>query len=211
MSQKRPKRLNRETVEAIFGAFAAAEPEPKTELDHTNPFTLLVAVVLSAQATDAGVNKATPALFKLADTPEKMVALGPVQIELEDDPVGRLGQLASLAGEDRTESPRCRPGAHHYPVAQLLQEPAVGRLDSPGYVEEDVVVHCARKNSFPTRRTSLSGSLTPATSSHPKIRRPSLNSWMNFFQSRRRFHPQLPSRNRIRARAICGGFLSSRR
>ncbi len=81
MSQKRPKRLNKETVEAIFGAFAAAEPEPKTELDYTNPFTLLVAVVLSAQATDAGVNKATPALFRLADTPEKMVALGPVQIE----------------------------------------------------------------------------------------------------------------------------------
>ena len=52
------------------------EPEPKGELDYTSPFTLLVAVVLSAQATDAGVNKATPALFALADTPEKMVALG---------------------------------------------------------------------------------------------------------------------------------------
>ena len=51
-------------------------PEPKGELQHINPFTLLVAVVLSAQATDAGVNKATPALFKLADTPEKMAALG---------------------------------------------------------------------------------------------------------------------------------------
>ena len=48
-------------------------PEPKGELQHINPFTLLVAVVLSAQATDAGVNKATPALFALADTPEKMV------------------------------------------------------------------------------------------------------------------------------------------
>ena len=48
-------------------------PEPKGELEHINPFTLLVAVVLSAQATDAGVNKATPALFALADTPEKMV------------------------------------------------------------------------------------------------------------------------------------------
>ena len=51
-------------------------PEPKGELHHVNPFTLLVAVVLSAQATDAGVNKATPALFALADTPEKMAALG---------------------------------------------------------------------------------------------------------------------------------------
>jgi len=76
MVQKRPKRLSKEDVNAIFGAFSAANPEPKGELDHTNPFTLLVAVVLSAQATDAGVNKATPALFRLADTPEKMVALG---------------------------------------------------------------------------------------------------------------------------------------
>src|SRR5438874_4314117 len=63
-------------VEEAFRRFQAAMPEPKGELQHVNPFTLLVAVVLSAQATDAGVNKATPALFKLADTPEKMVALG---------------------------------------------------------------------------------------------------------------------------------------
>ena len=81
MPSKRPKRLSTEDVEAIFGAFAAAMPEPRTELDHTNPFTLLVAVVLSAQATDAGVNKATPALFRLADTPQKMAALGPGTIE----------------------------------------------------------------------------------------------------------------------------------
>jgi endonuclease-3 len=63
-------------VEEAFRRFQAANPEPKGELQHVNPFTLLVAVVLSAQATDAGVNKATPALFALADTPEKMAALG---------------------------------------------------------------------------------------------------------------------------------------
>ncbi len=63
-------------VEEAFRRFAAANPTPKGELQHINPFTLLVAVVLSAQATDAGVNKATPALFKLADTPEQMVKLG---------------------------------------------------------------------------------------------------------------------------------------
>src|SRR6476659_1186510 len=63
-------------VEEAFRRFQAAMPEPKGELQHVNPFTLLVAVVLSAQATDAGVNKATPALFALADTPEKMAALG---------------------------------------------------------------------------------------------------------------------------------------
>jgi endonuclease-3 len=63
-------------IEEAFCRFKAASPEPKTELQHSNPFTLLVAVVLSAQATDAGVNKATPALFDLADTPEKMAELG---------------------------------------------------------------------------------------------------------------------------------------
>jgi endonuclease-3 len=63
-------------IEEAFRRFQAASPEPKTELQYSNPFTLLVAVVLSAQATDAGVNKATPALFKAADTPEKMVKLG---------------------------------------------------------------------------------------------------------------------------------------
>lgn len=62
-------------IREIFSRFQAANPEPKGELDHTNAFTLLVAVVLSAQATDAGVNKATRALFAIADTPEKMLAL----------------------------------------------------------------------------------------------------------------------------------------
>jgi endonuclease-3 len=64
------------TIAEIFRRFQAAEPEPKGELEHTNAYTLLVAVVLSAQATDAGVNKATRGLFAAADTPEKMVALG---------------------------------------------------------------------------------------------------------------------------------------
>ncbi|HEY9013401.1 MAG TPA: endonuclease III, partial [Devosia sp.] len=81
MANKRSKRLPKEDVEAIFGAFAAANPEPKGELDYVNPFTLLVAVVLSAQATDAGVNKATPGLFAVADTPEKMIRLGVAGIE----------------------------------------------------------------------------------------------------------------------------------
>ncbi|MDR5653631.1 endonuclease III [Ruixingdingia sedimenti] len=64
------------TVKAIFTRFHALEPEPKGELHHTNAFTLLVAVALSAQATDVGVNKATKRLFEIADTPEKMLALG---------------------------------------------------------------------------------------------------------------------------------------
>ena len=63
-------------IAEAFRRFAAANPEPVGELDYASPFTLLVAVVLSAQATDASVNKATPALFAAADTPDKMVALG---------------------------------------------------------------------------------------------------------------------------------------
>jgi endonuclease-3 len=69
-----------EKVREFFKRLHAANPEPKGELEWTNPFTLLVAVVLSAQATDKGVNKATPALFKAADTPEKMVRLGEEKI-----------------------------------------------------------------------------------------------------------------------------------
>ncbi len=63
-------------IAEIFRRFAVQRPEPESELEHTNPFTLLVAVVLSAQATDAGVNKATRALFAAADTPAAMAALG---------------------------------------------------------------------------------------------------------------------------------------
>jgi endonuclease-3 len=67
-------------IEEAFRRFAAANPNPRGELQSINPFTLLIAVVLSAQATDAGVNKATPALFALADTPEKMVKLGEARV-----------------------------------------------------------------------------------------------------------------------------------
>jgi endonuclease III len=73
---RKPRKLTRAAIEEIFRRFAEREPEPRGELDYANPFTLLVAVVLSAQATDAGVNKATPALFAKADTPQKMIALG---------------------------------------------------------------------------------------------------------------------------------------
>ncbi|HET7717493.1 MAG TPA: endonuclease III [Bauldia sp.] len=78
---RRSRRLTRAEVAAVFARFAEAMPEPKGELRYTNPFTLLVAVVLSAQATDSGVNKATPALFALAPTPEKMAALGVEKVE----------------------------------------------------------------------------------------------------------------------------------
>ncbi len=82
-ARKKPSKkpaYSRDEVTAIFERFRQVEPEPKGELDHVNAFTLLVAVVLSAQATDVGVNKATKALFEIADTPEKMLALGEAKV-----------------------------------------------------------------------------------------------------------------------------------
>lgn len=74
-SAPRSKFTRAKAVE-LFAALAADRPDPRTELEFVNPFTLLVAVALSAQATDVGVNKATRKLFAVADTPEKMLALG---------------------------------------------------------------------------------------------------------------------------------------
>ena len=83
-SRPRPERVRSlyspAEVHEIFRRFAVQRPEPKGELEHVNAFTLLVAVVLSAQATDAGVNKATRALFEVADTPQKMLALGEAKV-----------------------------------------------------------------------------------------------------------------------------------
>ncbi|THD74027.1 endonuclease III [Thalassobius vesicularis] len=70
------QQLDYHTIREIFTRFQEAEPEPKGELDHVNAYTLVVAVALSAQATDKGVNKATAELFKIADTPQKMLDLG---------------------------------------------------------------------------------------------------------------------------------------
>jgi endonuclease-3 len=70
------KQLPYHTIREIFTRFRAENAAPEGELEHVNAFTLLVAVALSAQATDAGVNRATRELFKIADTPEKMLALG---------------------------------------------------------------------------------------------------------------------------------------
>jgi endonuclease-3 len=73
---KAPKSWTEAEVREAFERFRKANPDPRGELEHLNPYTLLVAVVLSAQATDAGVNKATRPLFQVADTPQKMIALG---------------------------------------------------------------------------------------------------------------------------------------
>ena len=73
-------KLTRAQIEEMFARFQTLEPDPRTELEYRDPFTLLVAVVLSAQATDVSVNRVTPALFETADTPEKMAALGEADV-----------------------------------------------------------------------------------------------------------------------------------
>jgi endonuclease III len=86
--------MKKDTINELFARFAAREPEPKTELYSTNDFTLLVAIVLSAQATDAGVNKATPALFAVADTPEKMWKLGEAKLKQYVKTIGLFNSKA---------------------------------------------------------------------------------------------------------------------
>jgi len=121
------KPWTRSEIEEAFRRFQAANPEPKGELQHVNPFTLLVAVVLSAQATDAGVNKATPALFAAADTPAKMVALGEDRVRELIKTIGLFRTKAKnvvalsrkLVDEHGGEVPRSR--------AALEELPGVGR------------------------------------------------------------------------------------
>jgi len=72
--------MKKANIEEFFRRLEARDPDPRGELDFINPYTLLVAVVLSAQATDVGVNKATGPLFKVADTPQKMLALGEARV-----------------------------------------------------------------------------------------------------------------------------------
>jgi endonuclease III len=123
----RKKRLSKKAVFEIFRRFEEANPEPKSELEYVNPFTLLVAVVLSAQATDAGVNKATRALFKIADTPEKMVRLGEDSVREFIKTIGLYRNKARnvielsrrLIAEHGGEVPRAR--------AALEALPGVGR------------------------------------------------------------------------------------
>jgi len=117
-----PQWTKAEIAEA-FRRFRAANPEPKGELQHINPFTLLVAVVLSAQATDAGVNKATPALFALADTPERMVALGEDKVRELVKTIGLFRTKAKnvvelsrrLIAEHNGEVPRSREALEALP------------------------------------------------------------------------------------------------
>lgn len=128
MGTSAPKsKLNRGQIASLFAAFAEADPEPKGELNYTDAYTLLVAVVLSAQATDIGVNKATKNLFEIANSPEKMVALGLERITEYIRTIGLYRNKAKnvlalsqkLIAEFKSEVPRTR--------AELESLPGVGR------------------------------------------------------------------------------------
>ncbi len=89
--------MNKKTIEQIFAIWQKQNPSPKTELVFNNDYTLLVAVVLSAQSTDVGVNKATKELFKIADTPEKMVKLGEAKLKKHISTIGLYnGKAANI-------------------------------------------------------------------------------------------------------------------
>jgi endonuclease-3 len=123
----KPKPWTPAEVREAFTRFQNANPEPRGELEHLNPYTLLVAVVLSAQATDAGVNKATRKLFELADTPQKMIALGEEQVREHIKTIGLYRNKArnvialseKLIAEFGGEVPRTR--------AELETLPGAGR------------------------------------------------------------------------------------
>jgi len=110
-------------VRTFFSRLAAECPEPKSELDYKNPYTLLVAVVLSAQATDKGVNKATAPLFKRADTPEKMLKLGEARLRDAIRTIGLYRNKArnvialskKLVEEHGSEVPRSREALETLP------------------------------------------------------------------------------------------------
>ncbi len=87
--------MQKKIIDQIFTIWHAQNPEPKTELNYSNNFTLLVAVVLSAQSTDIGVNKATKDLFKIADTPEKMVKLGEEKLKKHINTIGLYNAKAA--------------------------------------------------------------------------------------------------------------------
>ena len=115
--------MNPQDVDEFFRRLAKERPDPRSELEYINPYTLLVAVVLSAQATDAGVNKATAALFKLVDSPHKMVALGEARLRDYIKTIGLFNTKAKnvialsekLIAEHGGEVPRTRDALEALP------------------------------------------------------------------------------------------------
>jgi endonuclease-3 len=170
----RPRSWSEAEIEEAFRRLRAANPEPRGELQYIDPYTLLIAVVLSAQATDAGVNKATPALFAAADTPEKMVALGEDKVR---DLIRTIGLFRTKAKNVIALSEKLitEHGGMVPPVREAL-EALPGSAGKPR-------MWCSTSRSAPTRLRSIPISFASAIvpGSHPAgIRlksRPSWRSW----------------------------------
>ena len=131
------KKMTKAQIEGFFDRLAALDPEPKGELDHTSPFTLLVAVVLSAQATDVGVNKATGPLFAVADTPEAILALGEAKLR---DYIKTIGLYNSKA---KNVIELCRILVTQYGGAVPQDRAALEALPGVGRKTANVVLNIA--------------------------------------------------------------------
>ena len=131
------KALDYHTIRDAFDRFEAAEAHPKGELNHVNAYTLVVAVALSAQATDVGVNKATRALFKIADTPQKMLDLGLGGLTEHIKTIGLFRQKAKnvMAGKDvLLFIGDVQQAGRYHPVETSALEPRPeGRLSSTNW------------------------------------------------------------------------------
>jgi len=119
--------MKKADVEEFFRRLQAADPEPEGELEYVNVYTLLVAVVLSAQATDTGVNKATGPLFKVADTPEKMLALGEAKLRDYIKTIGLFNNKAKNVIALSRQLVEEHGGAVPRDHAALVKLPGVGR------------------------------------------------------------------------------------
>jgi endonuclease-3 len=158
------RKLTKAQASQLYALLGRDLPDPRTELDYVNPFTLLVAVALSAQATDRGVNKATGPLFAIADTPEKMVALGQDGIEAHIKTIGLwrnkaknvLALSEKLIAEHGGEVPRDR--------ASLEALPGVGRKTANVVLAEAFGKHTIAVDTHVFRvanRTGLAAGKTP--------------------------------------------------
>jgi endonuclease III len=159
------RKLSAKKIEEIFRRFQAREPEPQGELEHVNPYTLLVAVVLSAQATDKGVNKATRPLFAVADTPQKMVALGEEKLREHIKTIGLYRNKAKnvialsrkLIAEHGGEVPRDRETLETLPgvgrkTANVVMNIAFGE---PAIAVDTHIFRVANRTSIAPGRTPL--------------------------------------------------------
>ncbi|MBS0385081.1 MAG: endonuclease III [Proteobacteria bacterium] len=159
------KRLTRAKAAELYARLAKLRPDPKTELEYVNPYTLLVAVVLSAQATDAGVNRATRDLFKSVDTPEKMVRLGETALGKRIQTIGLWRNKAknvvalsrALIENHKSEVPRDREALQALPgVGRKTANVVLMEIFGEGTIAVDT--HVFRV----ANRTGLASGKTPA-------------------------------------------------